>query len=76
MILINISEGILDPRRSHTRGNPNTEILLSVENPERLLRSKRKEQINISQFRASSSQEFHSIHDFGRETNFEKSLLK
>ena len=58
------------PRRSHTRGNPNNETLLSVENPKRLLRNKGKEQIDISQFGASSSQEFDSIQDFGRETNF------
>ena len=72
----NILEGILAPRRSHTRGNTNTETLLSVENPEILLRNRAKEQIDISQFGASSSQEFHSIQDFGWETNFERSLLK
>ena len=56
LILSKISEGILAPRRSHTQGKPNTETLLSVENPEILLRNKGKEQINISQFVASSSQ--------------------
>ena len=71
-----ILECILAPKRLHTWGNPNIETLLSVENTERLLRNKGKEQIDISQFGASSSQEFHSIQDFGRETNFGKSLLK
>ena len=47
-----------------------------MENTEGFLRSRGKEQINISQFGASSSQEFHSIQDFGWETNFERSLLK
>ena len=47
-----------------------------MENPERLLRNKGKEQINISQFGASSSQEFHSIRDFGWKPNFERSLVK
>ena len=47
-ILSNISKGIMASRRSHTRGNPNTDILQGVENLERLLRSRGKEQINIS----------------------------
>ena len=47
-----------------------------MDNPETLLRSKGKEKINISQFGASSSQEFHSIRDFGRGKFFERSLLK
>ena len=37
-ILSKISEGILDSRRSYTQGNPNTEILQSVETPKSLFR--------------------------------------
>ena len=47
-----------------------------MENLERLLRNKGREQIDISQSDASSSQEFHRIQEFGRETNFKISLLK
>ena len=47
-----------------------------MENQKILFRSRGKEKINISQFGASSSQEFHSIQDFGWESNFERSLLK
>ena len=47
-----------------------------MEDPEKIFRKKGKEKIDISQFGASSSQEFHSIQYFGRETNFERSLLK
>ena len=75
-ILSKISEGILASRRLYTRGNPDTEIFQGVENPERLFRARGKEKINISQFGASSSQEFHSIQDFGWETNFERSMSK
>ena len=55
--LSKILEDILASRRSHTRGNLDTEILQGVENPEILLRSSGKEQINISQFGASSSEQ-------------------
>ena len=43
------------------RGNPNTETLQSVENPERILRNRNKEKVNIPQFGASSSQDLHNI---------------
>ena len=47
-----------------------------MNHPKSLFRSRGKEKINISQFGASSSQEFHSIQDFGWKTNFEILLLK
>ena len=47
-----------------------------MDNPKILLRSKGKEQINISQFTASSSQEFQSIQHFGNKINFQNSLEK
>ena len=75
-ILNNIIEEILDLRRANTRGNPNTETLQSVEDPERLLRNKNKEIINSSQFSASSSQDFHSIQESEWETSVERLLLK
>ena len=75
-IIRKILEGILASKRSHTRGNPDIEILQSVENPEKLFRIRGKEKINISQFGASSSQEFHNIQDFRWGTNFERSFLK
>ena len=58
------------------RGNPNTETLQSVEDPERLLRNKNKEKINSSQFGASSSQYFHSIQEYEWKTIVERLLLK
>ena len=44
-ILNSITEDILAFQRENMTGNPNTETLQSVENPERLLRNKNKEKI-------------------------------
>ena len=63
-------------RRPHTQGNPDIEILQGLDNPNKLLRNKGKYQLDIPQFGNSSTQEFHSIHDYVWETNFEMSLLK
>ena len=43
--------------RRHTRGNSDTEILKSLENPERLFKKKDKEKIGFPLFGASSSQD-------------------
>ena len=46
----------MDSRRIHTRGNPSSEILYGVENPERLIRRRPgKEIINTSQTEGSFS---------------------
>ena len=63
-------------RRPHTRGNPDTEILLGVDNPNKLVTNKGKDQLDIPQFGISSTLEFHIIQDSVWETNFERSLLK
>ena len=70
-----IVEGILASRRPHKRGNPNAEILQGVDNPNKLLRNKGKDQLDIPHFGNSSTLEFHSIQDSFWETNFERSLL-
>ena len=75
-ILNSITEDILAFRRASTRGNPNTDILQSMENPQILLRNKNKEKINSSQFGASSSQYFHSIQESKWKTSVERLLLK
>ena len=62
--------------KRHTRGNSDTEVLQSLEDPEKLFRKRGKEKIDISQFGASSSQDFHSMLDQEWETNVEKGLLK
>ena len=43
------------------RGNPNLETLQSVENPERILRSRNKENVDFSLFGTSSSQYLYGI---------------
>ena len=60
----------------HTRGNFDTEILRSLEDPEKLFKKKDKEKIDISLFSASSSQDSHSIFDQEWEVNIGKGLLK
>ena len=58
------------------RGNPNTENLQSVEDPERILRNINKEKVNIPQFGASSSQDLHNILKSEWETSVEILLSK
>ena len=66
---------ILASKRTHTRGNPSSEILYGVENPERLIRCMSgKERINTSQTEGSFSQEFHSFQDSEWETRFKRYL--
>ena len=62
--------------KRHTRGNSNTKVLRSLEDPEKIFKKKDKEKIDISLFGASSSQYFHSIFDKKWEINVEKGLLK
>ena len=50
-----IVEGILASRRPRTRGNPDAEILQGVDNPNKLLRNKGKDQLDIPQFENSST---------------------
>ena len=70
-------EDVLASRRTHTRGNPSSEILHSVENLKILIRRQpSKERINTSQIEGSFSQEFHSFQNFEWETNFERSSIK
>ena len=66
----------MDFRRVHTRGNPNTKTLQSVENPERILRNRNKEKVNIPQFGASSSQDLHNIPESEWEISVERLLSK
>ena len=54
-------QDILASRRIHTRGNPNPETLQSVENPERILRNRNKENVDFSLFGTSSSQDLYGI---------------
>ena len=67
-------------RRTHTRGNPNSKNLYSVEDPKSLIRKrKRKEWEGTSQIERSFSQtqeEFLSFQDFDLETNFEQFFLR
>ena len=60
--------------RRHTRGNSNTKILKSFEDPEKLFKRKDKEKIGFPLFGASSSQD--SPIDPEWEVNVGKSLLK
>ena len=60
----------------HTQGNSDTEVLWSLEDPEKIFRKRDKEKIDISLFGASSSQYFHSTSDQEWEINVEKGLLK
>ena len=46
--------------RRHTRGNSDTEILKSFENPEKLFRRKNKEQVDFPLFGSSSSPDSHT----------------
>ena len=73
-------EDILSFKRENTRGNPDSEILYSVENLEILIRHRcGKEQVGTSQIERSSSQnqeEFLSFQYFELEINFERTLLK
>ena len=62
--------------RRHTRGNSDTEILKSLEDPEKLFKKKDKEKIDFSLFGASSSRDSHSIFDQEWEVNIGKDLLK
>ena len=62
LISVKISEDILASNR-HTRGNSDTEVLRSLEDPEKLFRKRGKEKIDISLFGALSSQDFHSTLD-------------
>ena len=62
--------------RRHTRGNSDTEVLRSLEDPEKIFKKKDKEKVDISMFGASSSQNFHSIFDQKWEIDIEKGLLK
>ena len=45
--------------RRHTRGNSDTEILKSFEDPEKLFKKKNKEKIDFTLFGASSSRDYH-----------------
>ena len=65
----------MDSKR-HTRGNSDTKVLGSLEDPKKLFKKKDKEKIDISLFGASSSQYFHSIFDQEWEINIENGLLK
>ena len=64
----------------HTRGNPDFEILYSMQNPKSVIRRIRgREQAGTSQAERSFSQnqeEFHSFQEFEWETIFERSLLR
>ena len=51
----NIALDILAPRKIHTRGNSNTKNLLSVDNPEKILRNRNKEKLGSPLFDTSSS---------------------
>ena len=52
---------ILASRKIHTRGNSETETLLSVDNLERILRNRNKEKLNSPLFRTSSSQALYGL---------------
>ena len=71
-----IEKGILASRWPHTWGNPDTEILLGVDNPNKSLRNKGKEQLDIPLFGNSPTLEFHSFQDSVWENNFERSFVK
>ena len=60
----------------HTRGNSDTEILKSLEDPENLFKKKDREKIDFSLFGASSSWDSHSIFDQEWEVNIRNGLLK
>ena len=62
--------------RRHTRGNSDTEILKSLEDPERLFKKKDEEKIDFPLFGASSSQDSPNIFDPEWEVNVRRSLLK
>ena len=56
-----LHENTLASRRIHMRGNPNPKNLQSVENPERILRSRNKENMDFPLFGTSSSQDLCDI---------------
>ena len=58
------------------RGNPNPETLQSVENPERILRNRNKENMDFPLFGTSSSQDFHNIAESEWGTSVEGLLTK
>ena len=60
--------------RRHTRGNSDTEVLKSFEDPEKLFKRKNKEKIDFPLFGASSSRDSHF--DPKWEVNVGKNLLK
>ena len=60
--------------RRHTRGNSDTKVLKSLEDPEKLFKKKDKEKIGFPLFGASSSQD--SPIDLEWEVNVGRSLLK
>ena len=60
--------------RRHTRGNSDTEILKSFEDPEKLFKRKNKENLGFPLFGAASSQDSHI--DLEWEVNARKSLLR
>ena len=56
--LASVTRDMSTSRRIHTRGNHNLETLQSVENPERILRNRNKENVDFPLFGTSSSQDY------------------
>ena len=57
----NTTLDILASRKIHTRGNSDTETLLTVDNPERILRNRNKEKLDSPLFDTSSSQYLYGL---------------
>ena len=75
-----MKEDILDFRREHTRGNSDSKILYSVENPKSLSRRRRgKEQISTSHTERplfQHQEEYYSFQVLDLEIDVEMSLLR
>ena len=58
-----IALDILASRKIHTRGSSDTEILLSLDNPERILRNRNKEKLGSLLFDTSLSRDLYGLAD-------------
>ena len=59
--MTSITLDILAPRKIHMRGNSDTKTLLSVDNPEKILRNRNKEKLDSLLFDTSSSQALYGL---------------
>ena len=71
-----ITLDILASRKIHTRGNSDTEILLSLDNQERILRNRNKEKLGSPLFNTSLSKALYGLANPEWGVNAERLLTK